>query len=399
MYDFVAIGDIVTDAFIKLKDASVHCDINHEHCTITMAFGDKIPYESVEEVPAVGNSANAAVSASRLGLKSALVTNMGDDENGRNCLASLKKDSVATEFVSLHQGKITNYHYVLWYEDERTILVKHEDYPYDLPDIDNPKWIYFSSIGENSLSFHAVVAEFLRRNPDVKFAFQPGTFQIKFGTEALAAIYQRTDVFIANKEEYKQILKTDETDIKKLMRQMGEIARINKKFLKSDFRILTGAEVNIMKDGALDISDDVLAKLDVVGAAVHSHFGLPRDEQTKRVIRAMENKNVDIIFHLTGRLINKREPIDIDFEEILKVAKRTGTILEINAWPERADIRDEYIRKCVDAGVKMSIDSDAHSKDHFKLLEYGIAQARRGWAEKGDIINAWPVEKMLEFLK
>src|SRR3989344_7367469 len=103
MYDFVAIGDIVTDAFIKLKDASVHCDINHEHCTITMAFGDKIPYESVEEVPAVGNSANAAVSASRLGLKSALVTHMGDDQNGRNCLESLKKDGVATDFVFIHK--------------------------------------------------------------------------------------------------------------------------------------------------------------------------------------------------------------------------------------------------------------------------------------------------------
>ena len=205
--------------------------------------------------------------------------------------------------------------------------------------------------------------------------------------------------YIAITDHTKSLAMTGGADEKKLTRQMEEIARINKKFSKSGFRILTGAEVNIMKDGSLDISDDVLAKLDVVGAAIHSHFDLSRADETKRVIRAMENKNVDIIFHLTGRLVNKREPIDIDFEEILKVAKRTGTILEINAWPERADIRDEYIRKCVDAGVKMSIDSDAHSKDHFKLLEYGIAQARRGWAEKGDIINAWPVEKMLEFLK
>lgn len=157
--------------------------------------------------------------------------------------------------------------------------------------------------------------------------------------------------------------------------------------------------MNIGKDGTLDIKDEVLAKLDVVGAAVHSHFNLSREEQTKRIIRAMENPNVDIIFHLTGRKINRREPIDLDIDEIIKAAKRTGTILEINAYPDRADIKDEYIRKCVEQGVKMSIDSDAHSQEHFKMLEHGVAQARRGWAQKGDIINAWPAEKMLKFLK
>ncbi|MBU6415464.1 DNA polymerase III, partial [Patescibacteria group bacterium] len=105
------------------------------------------------------------------------------------------------------------------------------------------------------------------------------------------------------------------------------------------------------------------------------------------------------IFHLTGRIINKREPIQLNIDEIIKAAKRTGTILEIDAFPSRSDIKDEYIRKCVEVGVKMSIDSDAHSTEHFKFLEFGVAQARRGWAEKKDIINAWPLEKMLNFLK
>ena len=128
MHDFIAIGDIVTDAFIKLKEASTHCDINREHCTLSMAFGDKVPYESVEEIPAVGNSANAAVSAVRLGLSSALVTHLGDDENGVKALARLQEEKVGTEFVSKESGKKTNYHYVLWYGDDRTILVKHEAY-------------------------------------------------------------------------------------------------------------------------------------------------------------------------------------------------------------------------------------------------------------------------------
>lgn len=205
--------------------------------------------------------------------------------------------------------------------------------------------------------------------------------------------------YIAITDHTKSLAMTKGADEKKLLHQAEEIKKLSKKFRESDFIILTGAEVNIGKDGTLDIKDDVLAKLDVVGAAVHSHFNLSRKEQTQRIIRAMENPNVDIIFHLTGRIINRREPIDLDIDAIIEAAKRTGTILEINAYPDRADIKDEYIRKCVEAGVKMSIDSDAHSKEHFKMLEYGIAQARRGWAEKKDIINAWPVDRVLSFLK
>lgn len=113
----------------------------------------------------------------------------------------------------------------------------------------------------------------------------------------------------------------------------------------------------------------------------------------------MENPHVDIIFHLTGRLINRREAVQLDFDEILKAAKRTGTVLEIDTYPDRLDIKDDYIRKCVEAGVKMSIGADAHSPEHYKYLEMGIAQARRGWAAKKDIINAWPLEKMLKMLK
>lgn len=205
--------------------------------------------------------------------------------------------------------------------------------------------------------------------------------------------------YIVITDHTKSLAMTGGSDEKKLLRQMAEIDKINKSGKFKNFKILKGAEVNIGKDGTLDIKDEVLAKLDVVGAAVHSYFNLSRVEQTKRLVRAMENPHVDIIFHLTGRVINRREPIDLDIDEVVRVAQRTGTILEIDAYPDRLDIKDEYIRKCVAAGVKMSIDSDAHSASHFKYLEIGIAQARRGWAEKKDIINAWPVEKMQQLLK
>ena len=154
-----------------------------------------------------------------------------------------------------------------------------------------------------------------------------------------------------------------------------------------------------MKDGSLDIDDETLSKLDVVGVAVHSHFNLSEKDETERIIKAMENPNVDIIFHPTGRIIQRRDAYKVDMSALLKAAKRTGTVMEIDAFPDRSDLKDEYIRKAVDMGVKLSIDSDAHSIHHFPYLEYGIAQARRGWAEKKDIINTRSWQEMLKMLK
>lgn len=214
----------------------------------------------------------------------------------------------------------------------------------------------------------------------------------------------------AQKMGLKYIAITDHTKIlaiargldeKRIEKQGKEIDRINLRSQKqkSPFRVLKGTECDILKDGGLDLSDDILEKLDIVGASVHSYFNLSKEEQTKRIIKAMENKNVDIIFHPTGRIINQREGLKLDIEAIIKTAKKTGAALEINAYPDRLDLKDEYIRKCVISGVRLSISSDAHSVDHLPYLEWGIAQARRGWAQKTDIINAWPIERMLKYLK
>ncbi len=203
--------------------------------------------------------------------------------------------------------------------------------------------------------------------------------------------------YIAITDHTKSLAMTGGADEKKLLKQIAAIDKIQKKFQK--IKILKGAEVNILKDGSLDIKDEVLAKLDVAGIAIHSHFHLPRAEQTKRIIKAMRNKNADILFHPTGRLIQKREPYDVDVEEIIKAAKETGTVLEIDADPHRLDLKDEYIRKAVDAGVKLSIDTDVHSKNNFHYLEFGIGQARRGWAKASDVINTRPWKEMLKLLK
>ncbi|MBI2013482.1 MAG: DNA polymerase/3'-5' exonuclease PolX [Candidatus Colwellbacteria bacterium] len=217
---------------------------------------------------------------------------------------------------------------------------------------------------------------------------------------ANAAIGMRLE-YIAITDHTKRLAMTGGLDEKRLRQQGKEIDKINLKFKISNlkFRILKSTECDILKDGSLDLKDDVLAELDIVGASVHSYFNLPEHEQTERIIKAMKNKNVDIVFHPTGRVIGKRDPYKVDIDKIISVAKETGTVLEINSYPDRSDLKDEYIRKCVDAGVKLAIDSDAHSVSHLKFLDYGISQARRGWAKKSDIINAWPVEKMLSMLK
>lgn len=178
---------------------------------------------------------------------------------------------------------------------------------------------------------------------------------------------------------------------------MAAIDRLNRNL--SGIRILKGAEVNIRQDGTLDVQDDILAKLDVVGVAVHSNFKMAKHDMTERITRAMENQHADILFHPTGRLIHKREPYEVDIDALMRQAKKTGTILEINAYPERLDLKDSDIRKAVDAGVKMTIDSDAHSTEHLHFLKYGIAQARRAWAEQKDIVNTQPLDKFLASLK
>jgi ribokinase len=231
---FLAIGDIVVDAFIRLKDANVHCKIDNEECEICMRWGDKIPYEFAEVVPAVGNSANAAVAAARLGLRTALHAYVGDDIYATQCYAALEINKVSLDYMEKVKGKHTNYHYVLWFESQRTILVKHEAFDYKIPNIEQgPEWLYLSSLGENSLPYHLAWVDQLKKWPDTKLAFQPGTYQISFSQhhewwaehkETFADIYRDTYIFFCNKEEAERILgKKVGTKIQDLLKGIKEL--------------------------------------------------------------------------------------------------------------------------------------------------------------------------------
>jgi DNA polymerase (family X) len=165
------------------------------------------------------------------------------------------------------------------------------------------------------------------------------------------------------------------------------------------FSVLSSAEVNILRDGTLDISNNVLDKLDMVGAAIHSGFSLPIETQTQRLVAAAQNPSVDIIFHPTGRIINKRNGYPVNIPKIIETAKDTNTILEIDAHYDRLDLKDEYVKMAVEGDVKLVIDSDAHHPIHYAFLKLGIAQARRGWATKNDILNTLCVQNLLDSLK
>lgn len=224
--DFVGIGDTVVDAFIRLKEDQAHttCRVDTTTCELCMPFGAKVPFDFVTVCYAVGNSANACVSASRLGLKSAIITNLGNDDDGKKCIASLKKDGVSTEYIKEYDGIKTNYHYVLWYDSERTILIKHEDFPYTLPLGDvGPRWLYLSSLNEKSLAYHHEIAAYLAKHPETKLAFQPGGFQIKLGYDALKDLYAHTEFFFCNVEEARLILKDEQSESKDLAKKMAAL--------------------------------------------------------------------------------------------------------------------------------------------------------------------------------
>lgn len=183
---------------------------------------------------------------------------------------------------------------------------------------------------------------------------------------------------------------------KELLKELAEIGKLNAKL--KGFRVLKGAEVDILPDGSLDFPDEVLRQLDVVTASVHSNFKMPRETMTERIVKALRNKYVNILSHPTGRLIGQREPYEVDIEKIIRTAKETGTYLEVNSSPDRLDLNDLHCRRAKAEGVKLAINTDAHAAPKLRLIKYGVLTARRGWIEAADVINTRPLAKLLKLL-
>jgi DNA polymerase (family 10) len=203
--------------------------------------------------------------------------------------------------------------------------------------------------------------------------------------------------YIAITDHSKRLTITGGLDAKKLHKQMKEIEKVNDR-IKS-FTILKASEVDIMDDGSLDLPDDVLKELDLTVCSVHYKFNLSREEQTERILRAMDNPHFSILAHPTGRLINERPAYQVDMEKITKGAKERGCCLELNAHPDRLDLDDVHCRMAKELGVKVVLSTDAHSADGLGLMRFGVGQARRGWLEANDVVNTQSLESLRKKLK
>lgn len=225
--DVIAVGDTVVDDFIRLVDEEGRVEDGEKgERWLSIPYGTKIPFQESTIIYGVGNAANAAVNFAKLGLKSALVTNLGNDENGRRIIETLEKKKVDTFLIKQQRGKTTNYHYVMWYKEDRTILINHEHYDYHWPHLlksEIPRWLYFSSIAENAVEMHDDIMEWLERYPDVKLAFQPGTYQIRFGARRLKHVYKRSNVVILNREEAVEVTGGDYDDLHDLLDRMHKL--------------------------------------------------------------------------------------------------------------------------------------------------------------------------------
>jgi len=183
----------------------------------------------------------------------------------------------------------------------------------------------------------------------------------------------------------------------RLLEEKAEIEALNKKL--KGFKLLAGVEVDIRSDGRMDFTDEILRQMDIVVASIHSGFRQSREQLTRRLTSAMRNPCVSIIAHPTGRLIGERDPYDVDMHEVLKVAKETGTAIEINAYPLRLDLNDAYAKMAKEMGVRLVISTDTHITNQFDFMEYGVAIARRGWLEKRDVLNTMDYHSLLKALK
>jgi DNA polymerase (family 10) len=204
--------------------------------------------------------------------------------------------------------------------------------------------------------------------------------------EMAEAARDRGLAYLAITEHSRRLTVAHGLDVQRLRQQMEEVDKLNANL--KDITILKGIEVDILEDGSLDLPDDVLGELDIVVGAVHSQFKLARAKQTARILKAMDHPHFTIFAHPSGRLIDQREPYDVDMLKIIRKARERGCFLELNAHPERLDLLDIHCQMAKEEGVLVAISSDAHSAQDFDNLYYGVGQARRGWLEKKDVLNA-----------
>ncbi|MEI7512655.1 MAG: carbohydrate kinase family protein [Candidatus Uhrbacteria bacterium] len=223
MFDFISIGDSTLDVFLQIHEATVSCQINKEQCLICLEYAEKIPVESVVKIPGAGNASNAAVGASRLGLKAAIVSVLGKDDTGKEIQQGWKKENVSTKYTIFDPKHETNYSTVLNFKGERTILGNSAPRKYILPNIDGTKWVYYTAIGPGHEKLERQLLTHLKKHPKQKLCFNPGTQHLRRGLEAIKPVIARSEVFILNKEEAERLLEDGQRPIHSLLISLHQL--------------------------------------------------------------------------------------------------------------------------------------------------------------------------------
>lgn len=321
-----------------------------------------------------------------------------DDEFGSalQYFTGSKKHNVETRDVAIEKGLKLN-EYGVWNDEDERVAGETEQDVYDALDMEYVPPELREDRGEVETALEGTLPDLVTVE-DIRGELHSHTERTDGGAtlrEMVAGAVERGLDYLAVTEHTEALGVVGGLSDEELLALADDVRSLDE---ESDVRVFAGAEANILKDGTLDVADDVLAELDVVVASVHSGMGMDSEEATERLVSAVRHSEVDVLGHPSGRLINSREGYGYDFEEVLDAADEEDVALELNANPRRLDIRDTQVHRCVERGVPVAVNTDAHTPSELGYIEYGVATARRGWAEKDDILNTWTAEELEDWL-
>ncbi|AEE90867.1 DNA polymerase/3'-5' exonuclease PolX [Includes: DNA polymerase type-X; 3'-5' exodeoxyribonuclease] [Tepidanaerobacter acetatoxydans Re1] len=315
------------------------------------------------------------------------------------CFTGSKEHNTKLQNIATNMGYELNEHGILKKENKKVFYPKSEKevyeklgMPYIIPELREGR-------GEIEAAMKGCLPEMIKQE-DIRGDLHVHS-NFSDGVSSMESIAKRAKAlgyeYIAITDHSKSLRIAGGLNESRLKEQIDIIRDMNNKL--EGIRILAGAEVDILTDGTLDFADDILKELDIVIASIHSGFRQDRKTLTKRIVNACHNPYVNIIAHPTGRILGRRAPYDIDMDLVFEAAATTGTVLEINASPDRLDLNDVMAKRAKEMGIKIAINTDAHDKETLTDMKYGLWVARRGWLEPENVINTFSIEKLLDFLK
>ncbi len=386
----------VAGSYRRRKETVGDLDILITHKRDVDIMSHFADYEDVEKIVSKGSTRSTVILRSGLQVDLRAVPQVSYG-SALHYFTGSKEHNIAVRKIGVKKGLKINEYGV--YRDDERIAGKSEEEVYEQVGLPYIEPELRENRGEIEAARNDELPELLTLD-DIKgdlhshSNWTDGHYRIREMAEAAKKMGYE---YMANTEHSQQVSVAGGLSPDEMAKVIEEVDEVNKKM--KDFTVLKGIEVDILEDGSLDMPDEILEQLDVVVCSVHYKMKMTRKKMTARIIKAMENPNFNILGHPTGRMINEREPYDVDLQEVMKAAKDNGCFLELNAYPDRLDLKDNHCRQAKDMGVRISIATDSHSTDNLNFMRFGIYQARRGWLEPDDVINARSLKDLRKLLK